>query len=495
MDPRVPSTDLSSRESKPIDDFISTSPNSSYTLNETHKDAPVMELCRVGNSAKQCTQIDQQVTKVSPFILSWKTFERMVRATCSSFLPFLLLLFLRPTLLVSAQSTITSAASSSSTSNTTDPNSIRTSIILPPLYSCSPSSWVYTAPVGPKYLGFFLSGTNSFIETYALPEAYNARTNGTFIWNCDLPPGLSVAAMFYVIQDGAPGTNGHQTTTTDALVNSGTSHDQCYGQNDPGAQRGILSLASSLDPSFTFTADPANSTNGNRSGGNSNDSKSTTPVGAIIGGVLGGLALIILLILLLIYLRRKHDQANGLLNDGASVYSGWTEKTRRENAVNASKGFGGGGNTLPPPGTYYATDPEGNTILVMGQPPHPSSSPPILHNSPATHQDGTSEIPLSPPAQSLYHGGPQPSPPVPVSSPPGGGNVPKMTAPMGTLPEPMGDDEAPPRQHYPQHRPNLLPTNSIATSTGLESYRTAQNTPRAFEPQSERDGFFDQARR
>jgi hypothetical protein len=69
---------------------------------------------------------------------------------------------------------------------------------------------------------------------------------------------------------------------------------------------------------------------------------------AIIGGVLGGLALIILLILLLIYLRRKHDQANGGFNDGGSVYSGWTEKTRRDHAM----GIGGGNNNVAPPGTY-----------------------------------------------------------------------------------------------------------------------------------------------
>jgi len=93
-----------------------------------------------------------------------------------------------------------------------------------------------------------------------------------------------------VIQDGASGTNGHQSkphsvpsllflpsystslapsivpktlihfpesstaTTPDALINAGSSSDQCYGNNDPGARKGILSLASSLDPSFSYTA-------------------------------------------------------------------------------------------------------------------------------------------------------------------------------------------------------------------------------------------------
>ncbi|GAA6009834.1 hypothetical protein JCM11491_000832 [Sporobolomyces phaffii] len=66
MDPRIPPTDLTEQEQKPLRDFIGVSPNATYTLNETHKDAPNMELCRVGPAPNQktCTQIDQQVTKV-----------------------------------------------------------------------------------------------------------------------------------------------------------------------------------------------------------------------------------------------------------------------------------------------------------------------------------------------------------------------------------------------------------------------------------------------
>ncbi|GAA5971868.1 hypothetical protein JCM3765_004708 [Sporobolomyces pararoseus] len=65
MDPRIPATDLNEKERKPVDDFIGVAPNSTYTLNETHKDAPVMELCRVeAGGNRRCTQIDQQVTKV-----------------------------------------------------------------------------------------------------------------------------------------------------------------------------------------------------------------------------------------------------------------------------------------------------------------------------------------------------------------------------------------------------------------------------------------------
>ncbi|GAA5936938.1 EGFR-like transmembrane domain-containing protein [Sporobolomyces koalae] len=284
-------------------------------------------------------------------------------------------------------------------------STIKTSINLPSVISaCSPSSWIYTAPVGPKYLGFFVSGTQTFVETFALPQAYDDKTEGSFVWNCDLPPGLSVAAMFYVIESGATGTNGHQTTTPDIQISAGTSGDQCYGQNDPGNQKSILSLASSLNPTYTFTAQ--NGSNGSSNGGND----SSTPVGAIVGGVLGGLALIIVLALSLIYLRKKHDQA-AFANDGASVYSGWTEKTRdRRNSMRVGNHPG-----LPPPGTYFATDPEGNTILVMGQPPHPPASPP------------SQQSPFEAPSMNLNTS---------TTSPVLAQQPPRMTAPVGTLPEP-----------------------------------------------------------
>ncbi len=111
----------------------------------------------------------------------------------------------------------------------------------------------YTAPVGPKYLGLYVSGTTSWIETFSLPPVYDDRTNGSFTWKCDLPAGLSVAAMFYVVQDGASGTQGAQASTPDAVINAGSAGTSCLGTNDPGSQSKIYSLASSLDPAFSAT--------------------------------------------------------------------------------------------------------------------------------------------------------------------------------------------------------------------------------------------------
>lgn len=82
---------------------------------------------------------------------------------------------------------------------------------------------------------------------------YDDRTNGSFTWKCDLPAGLSVAAMFYVIPEGATDTQGAQASTPDAVINAGASGTSCLGTNDPGSQAKILSLASSLDPGFSAT--------------------------------------------------------------------------------------------------------------------------------------------------------------------------------------------------------------------------------------------------
>jgi hypothetical protein len=59
--------------------------------------------------------------------------------------------------------------------------------------------------------------------------------------------------MFYVVADGASGTNGAQASTPDAVINAGSSGSDCLGTNDPNSQAQIYSLASSLDPSFSAT--------------------------------------------------------------------------------------------------------------------------------------------------------------------------------------------------------------------------------------------------
>lgn len=118
---------------------------------------------------------------------------------------------------------------------------------------------------------------------------------------------------------------------------------------------------------------------------------------------------------ILIYLKRKHDKAAWAAHDGLSVYSGRSEKVPPFPSLG---GPGGGGGALkptglesglapPPQGAYYASDANGRLHLVMGYP---------------SQQDVEAGY-----AQ-------QPTPP-PLSPSPGAVNP--MTAPPGTLPEPV----------------------------------------------------------
>ncbi|POY73477.1 hypothetical protein BMF94_3414 [Rhodotorula taiwanensis] len=76
MDPRVPSTQLSPEEQRPIDAFVQASPNSNYHIVEPVKGEPKVQLCRVsgevtapgGAQRRECTQIAQDVTKVFAFM-------------------------------------------------------------------------------------------------------------------------------------------------------------------------------------------------------------------------------------------------------------------------------------------------------------------------------------------------------------------------------------------------------------------------------------------
>jgi hypothetical protein len=119
-----------------------------------------------------------------------------------------------------------------------------------------------------------------------------------------------------------------------------------------------------------------------------------------------------LIALLLVYLKRKHDAQ---ANDAYSLYSRRSEKRGSFHQPRYGEGPAStGGLTAPPPGTYYATDDQGNLHLVMGYPPtegEPAFVPPP--------EPAMSEAPLSP--------------------------APLRTAPAGTLPEPVCESLPPTR--------------------------------------------------
>ncbi|GAA5991546.1 hypothetical protein JCM10908_005754 [Rhodotorula pacifica] len=347
---------------------------------------------------------------------------------------------------------------------------IKTTVQLPPLYTCDFSTWTYTAPVGPKYLGFYVSGTTSWIETYSLPAVYDDRTNGSFTWKCDLPAGLSVAAMFYVVPQGGSGTQGAQASTPDAVINAGSGGTSCLGTNDPGSQDKIFSLASSLDPSFSATGSPSQPSGGAGSAQSGGGGGSNT--GAIVGGVVGGVLGVAALCALLIYLKRKHDNAAWNGNDGLSVYSGRSEKVGSTHLSHYGGGHPAapstvGGLAAPPPGTYYATDDAGNLHLVMGYPPHETESIPPIPPSVAADQST-------------------------LASP-----ITRQTAAPGTLPEPMDDGEEIRSTASPAvtHSASPFADNAALgpSSPGVESAGglgtgAAHGGQAAFHPISEREG-------
>ncbi|GAA5856421.1 hypothetical protein JCM8547_008737 [Rhodosporidiobolus lusitaniae] len=355
--------------------------------------------------------------------------------------------------LVAAQNS-TFSSSSNSTSK------VVTTISLPPLYECQSSTWTYTAPTGAKYLGFYVSGTSSWIETYALPSVYDDRTNGTFTWKCDLPAGLSVAAQFYVLQDGATSTDGNQASTTDAIINAGSSTG-CLGSNDPDAQTTILSLASSLDPSFTFSSDGSSASSPASA---DNDDGGSTNIGAIVGGVVGGVCGIAIVALALIYLKRKHDLAVANNGDGLSMYSGRAPSEKRGSMHQSRYAGSSSGMNVPPNGTYYAHDEHGNTILMMGYPPREEEQQP--YTPPAT------AAPTEPSVLGLM-------------SP-----APKVTAAPGMLPEPMDESApSPSNQHPGGLSAPAPPTPSASAATDYVSAPSSTGGGEHFTPRSERDAF------
>lgn len=129
--------------------------------------------------------------------------------------------------------------------------------------------------------------------------------------------------------------------------------------------------------------------------------------------------------MLLFYLKRKHDRQNALRDD-YSVYSGHTGVTAEKRGSGhprygaSTYGAGHPGSVVgmpasePPPGTYWGTDESGNTILLA----RPGSGMDQQHGQ---HEMGE----LGSNGGFSSHGTAPTSP------------VPRQTAAMGTLPEPV----------------------------------------------------------
>ncbi|GAA5949261.1 hypothetical protein JCM21900_000879 [Sporobolomyces salmonicolor] len=150
------------------------------------------------------------------------------------------------------------------------------------------------------------------------------------------------------------------------------------GSNDPGSKSEILSLASSMNPTFVntrlicfiFCGDAKSRVDDQSWRSVETDQRCvvfqwtwitlSSESTAIVGGVVGGIVRIALIAALLLYLRRKHDAAIRSAADGLSLYSAPRREKRgsmryapgpRSTAIGPAAGGGGMVVHPRPPGT------------------------------------------------------------------------------------------------------------------------------------------------
>ncbi|KAK4052045.1 hypothetical protein OIV83_002339 [Microbotryomycetes sp. JL201] len=334
----------------------------------------------------------------------------------------------------------TNTITSSSATATSKGASTRStpSIQLPPLVQCSFATFSFTIPsnlIGlPKHLGFYPSSASSWIETVHLGTQYDDLTEGSFTWLVDLPVGLSIAAMFYVTEpenNGAIPPNG-SASTSDSVILAGTRSD-CLAGNageltflqfdnvaslfiDPfkgASTSSIVAIASSYDPTFIWTGTQPTSSSGGRDGGNQS---SPVPAGAIVGAVIGGITLVTAVALFLFYLKRRHNQKMAARDfDGYSTYS---EKPHMWTTTAGMGSVHGFPVSEPPPGTYWSQDETGKPILIAA-PGSGLAKPQTSDHGTMVNDMSMSEVDCVSPMQA----------------------GPKRIAPIGSLPEPMGDED------------------------------------------------------
>ncbi|TNY23587.1 hypothetical protein DMC30DRAFT_423629 [Rhodotorula diobovata] len=158
------------------------------------------------------------------------------------------------------------------------------------LTMCERVTFAFTGPSVPKTCGVYVTNTSTYIQQIPLGGTYTSLTAGTFSWLVDLPAGLSVVSTGVTL-------NGAVTQySLPAIIVQPSSDNSCLGTGQGQNTQSIISYASALNESYTWTPPSATST-----------SKGSTPnVGAIAGGTIGGVALLLALALGLYVLRTRH---------------------------------------------------------------------------------------------------------------------------------------------------------------------------------------------
>ncbi|GAA6039472.1 hypothetical protein JCM8097_009568 [Rhodosporidiobolus ruineniae] len=197
-------------------------------------------------------------------------------------------------------SVTSSAASSTSTSLPPAPTANSTTsasqevqlwITSGELTMCEMATFAFTGPAVSKSCGVFVTNTSTYLQQIPLGGTFSSLTAGTFSWLVDLPAGLSVEVQFWVTING-----GVQQYTVHNQVVKDSGNNSCLATGSGQNTLSIISYASYLNESYTYTAPSASST-----------SHKSSNAGAIAGGVVGacaGLALVVL-IAYFFYRRRK----------------------------------------------------------------------------------------------------------------------------------------------------------------------------------------------
>ncbi|GAA5925711.1 uncharacterized protein JCM15063_005096 [Sporobolomyces koalae] len=170
------------------------------------------------------------------------------------------------------------------TANSTDTTGTAQDLFLwPPstgLRQCERVTFAFTKPAVPLTCGIYVTNTSTYLEQVIIAPSYNTLVAGTFSWLVDMPIGLSVNVQVFVTVNGQI-----QQYTLPAMTVEEGSDNSCFGRNAGQNTQSILSYASSLNSTYSYTASNSaptqtSSNSGSGLGGGATSTASTPVSGA-----------------------------------------------------------------------------------------------------------------------------------------------------------------------------------------------------------------------
>ncbi|GAA5874738.1 hypothetical protein JCM16303_002967 [Sporobolomyces ruberrimus] len=199
--------------------------------------------------------------------------------------------------------TTSTTAPPAPTANSTD-GGTQDLFLWPPqngLRQCERVTFAFTKPAVPLTCGIYVTNTSTYLEQVIIAPSYTPLVAGTFSWLVDMPVGLTVNVQVFVTVSGQT----RQYTLSSMIVQEGQDNS-CFGRNVGQNTQSIISYASSLNESYTYTA-PRSSSTGNNPGGGGGVSGGA--IAGIVIGVIAGLALLALLVFVLRRRQRRRHEA------------------------------------------------------------------------------------------------------------------------------------------------------------------------------------------